>query len=471
MRIFDFYFIIKMKSPLRYPGGKTRAIASLTYIFETYYTSGMHYGVLLSPFCGGCSFEFSICKRFPYMCLNDKFLPLINFFKQCQTNREELVDELEDALGKIDKDDFLKYRSEIMKDGVDDLTKAFMYFIINRCSFSGATLSGGFSEESSEKRFTQSSIDNIKALDLSRSEFTALDFKDFMKKYDAEDAFIFCDPPYLLQKDKNKLYGENGDLHESFDHEGFHDVITKAKGQWMITYNDSPKIKEMYKDYTIIPASWSYGMNANKKSSEIIIINKQLHKGGIPHITGNIFEVETQKYFIDKGFRVERHGGSTTDPDIIVYDKDNNEYCVECKTSLKGCDLKECKLNYVENKYICQNDNEYLCKLINNNMPDNLFNCKSIPKGISSTKWNEIKRPTFSDMYVNVDDLDLSEIIQCTYIHIQDVGMFKLKDDDPLELEVPKFVQKYKIRYYVKNHSSSKSSKANLSAVATIRIQ
>ena len=110
-------------------------------------------------------------------------------------------------------------------------------------------------------------------------------------------------------------------------------------------------------------------------------------------------------------------------------------------------------------------------KLINDNMPDNLFNCKSIPKDISSTKWNEIKRPTFSDMYVNVDDLDLSEIIQCTYIHIQDVGMFKLKDDDPLELEVPKFVQKYKIRYYVKNHSSSKSSKANLSAVATIRIQ
>lgn len=39
-----------------------------------------------------------------------------------------------------------------------------MYFIINRCSFSGATLSGGFSLESSQKRFTTSSIERIKKI-------------------------------------------------------------------------------------------------------------------------------------------------------------------------------------------------------------------------------------------------------------------------------------------------------------------
>ena len=41
-----------MKSPLRYPGGKTRAIEKLYNIVNKYYGNPEY---LLSPFCGGCS--------------------------------------------------------------------------------------------------------------------------------------------------------------------------------------------------------------------------------------------------------------------------------------------------------------------------------------------------------------------------------------------------------------------------------
>jgi DNA adenine methylase len=40
----------------------------------------------------------------------------------------------------------------------DILQQSIQYFIINKCSFSGSTLSGGYSQEASNKRFTQSSI-------------------------------------------------------------------------------------------------------------------------------------------------------------------------------------------------------------------------------------------------------------------------------------------------------------------------
>jgi len=33
----------------------------------------------------------------------------------------------------------------------NDFIQGYKYFVINRCSFSGATLSGGFSTESSKK--------------------------------------------------------------------------------------------------------------------------------------------------------------------------------------------------------------------------------------------------------------------------------------------------------------------------------
>ena len=51
---------------------------------------------------------------------------------------------------KINKNDFVKYRNTIINE-TNNLEQANMYFIINRSSFSGATLSGGFSEDASKK--------------------------------------------------------------------------------------------------------------------------------------------------------------------------------------------------------------------------------------------------------------------------------------------------------------------------------
>ena len=179
----------------------------------------------------------------------------------------------------VSKEDFHKYRESVQvlpKNNTQKIDQAFYYFIINRCSFSGATLSGGFSEEASKKRFTQSSIDRLKKLDLINIDFTNKDFEEIInntgKKYDKKKKFIFLDPPYYLQKG-SKLYGTKGDMHENFDHEKLFNCLNSNKNNnWMMTYNDSEYIRELYKDYKIIETNWKYGMNKSKESSEIIII-------------------------------------------------------------------------------------------------------------------------------------------------------------------------------------------------------
>lgn len=93
---------------------------------------------------------------------------------------------------------------------VDPLQQAIQYFIINRCSFSGAPLSGGFSLESSQKRYMPSSVDRIEHLDFDRSKFYNLDFEPFMESYFREGSLLFLDPPYYLEN--SRLYGTNGDL-------------------------------------------------------------------------------------------------------------------------------------------------------------------------------------------------------------------------------------------------------------------
>lgn len=451
-----------MKSPLRYVGGKSRAIIALDYIFNHYYNN--QYTTLISPFCGGASWEFHLVDRFQEIHINDKFSPLTNFYVQCKENKDALIHELTNLIGKITKNLFSEFREKIMTEA-NPLRKAVMYFVINRCSFSGATLSGGFSEEASKERFTESAINNICQLNLEKYVIHCEDGCDFVSKLSSmiPNAFIYCDPPYMLSSGKNKLYGNRGDLHENFDHKRFHDVIAQIKQDWIITYNDSKEIRDMYSDFTIIPASWAYGMNASKKSSEIIILSTKLPQGGIPHISGNMYEMECMQYFTDKGLSCKRFGGSSRAPDIVV-SKDNKAIIVECKSTLKGTDYKEFKLDYIDGKYSCSN------KLINQYIPKDLFNNAQLPKGISSVEWNRIKKPTFSDVYVEDVKITISDIIDASYIFINNAGKYKVSEDDPLNFDLPIFNFKFKLRFYIKNHSSSKAKVCNISPVVTVRV-
>ena len=147
--------------------------------------------------------------------------------------------------------------------------RACMYYALNRSSFSGATLSGGYSQQAADKRFTQSSIDRLRNFLCPFLTVKQADFTDSLRRHD-DETFIYADPPYLLEK--STLYGERGSTHKDFDHESFAEEI-KKKNNWVISYNPHPEILELYKDYKIVYPEWAYGMSTDKKSKEILILN------------------------------------------------------------------------------------------------------------------------------------------------------------------------------------------------------
>jgi len=258
------------KSPLRYPGGKTRACSKIDDILNENFDIN-DFDNIVSPFFGGGSFEFHIQNKYDLNIIaNDKFKPLYNFWMTCKSDNGKLCKRLTEQIDLVDKQQFKDLRKQIMT--VDnEFLQAYMYFIINRCSFSGATLSGGFSQESSKKRFTLSSINKIRQLKLDKFNLYNLDFEEFINNLDDDKRnLIFLDPPYYLEK-ASKLYGNNGDLHDTFNHNKLYECISK-KENWIMSYNNCDYIKNLYKDYKIVPTNWSYGMNKSKKSSEIIII-------------------------------------------------------------------------------------------------------------------------------------------------------------------------------------------------------
>jgi DNA adenine methylase len=232
--------IINNISPLRYPGGKTRACLKLDTILNDNFNI-KNITTIISPFFGGGSFEFYLQNKYNFdIICNDKFKPLYSFWNTCKNNKNTLTTLLYNE-NLVTKEEFTQYRNKIMLEN-DEMKQAFYYFIINRCSFSGATLSGGFSTEASKKRFTTSSIDRIKSLSLLKFQIYNMDFEPFINEnYNKPNTLLFLDPPYYLEK-ASKLYGNNGDMHDTFDHQQLFNVLSNKKN-WIVTYNHCKFIK------------------------------------------------------------------------------------------------------------------------------------------------------------------------------------------------------------------------------------
>ena len=254
-----------MKSPLRYPGGKTRAVK----ILEKYVPHGAH--TVVSPFFGGGSFEIALARSGLHVKANDLFFPLYTFWSTLQKHPEALEQKVREYM-PVSKDTFHSLRHGISScEGPIDI--AASYFIINRCSFNGSTFCGGYSQAAASGRLTESSLQTLRDIQLDAFEFSCLDACDFLAKCpEKPGVFVYADPPYYIS---SYIYGKDGDLHEAFDHEKFARTIKKRK-DWVLSYNDCEYIRQLYSDCTIHEEKWSYGMNASKASSEIVITSCKL---------------------------------------------------------------------------------------------------------------------------------------------------------------------------------------------------
>ena len=174
----------------------------------------------------------------------------------------------------LPKEDFKLLRDELREAERFSYTNAAKFYAINRSSFSGATFSGGWSKRASYARFTDSSIDRIYNFREPNITVNCEDFKTSINGH--PDAFLYCDPPYLLERDKALLYGDNGSTHAGFDHRALCDILSQRSG-WVLSYNDCEEIRDLYNNYEIREAEWAYGMKniggkKMGKSSELLII-------------------------------------------------------------------------------------------------------------------------------------------------------------------------------------------------------
>ncbi len=95
---------------------------------------------------------------------------------------------------------------------------------------------------------------------------------DFRQSISMHDCLIYADPPYLIDM---ALYGNKGDGHRGFDHHALADMLNR-RGNFVLSYNECDEVKQMYAMHQFEYPEWKYGMSANKKSREMLIISNDI---------------------------------------------------------------------------------------------------------------------------------------------------------------------------------------------------
>lgn len=268
----------EIKSPLRYPGGKSRAIQRMKYLLPA------EFDEYREPFVGGGSFFIYLKQKRPNLkvWINDLNPELYYFWKCAQIDSEELAREvLKVKKERLNGQELFDELLSIEKESLTDFERAVRFFVLNRITFSGVVESGGYSKHAFESRFTVSAIERVSKLGqlLEGIKITHLDYRKLLEDGDNR-IFTFLDPPYF-KATKSRLYGKNGILHTNFNHDEFAHEMKKCKHSWLITYDDSPEIRTNFSFAKIYEWELQYGMNNYKqgkaeKGSELFISNYKL---------------------------------------------------------------------------------------------------------------------------------------------------------------------------------------------------
>lgn len=251
---------VNIKSPLRYPGGKSRAVDLVLKLIPKKTTT------LCSPFFGGGSIEINCAAKGMEVQGYDVFTPLVEFWQCLLSSPARLADGVEKYYPLEKKMFYELQNTQTTFKGKYE--RAAIFYVLNRASFSGATLSGGMSP--GHPRFTPSSIQRLRDFRLDRIAINKADFLESIPLH--KNDFLYLDPPYLIPQ---ALYGENGNTHKNFNHKALRETL-KNRESWILSYNNSPEIHRLYKGHTFLYPSWKYGMSTDKNSKEVLILSHDI---------------------------------------------------------------------------------------------------------------------------------------------------------------------------------------------------
>ena len=275
-----------LKTPLRYPGGKSRACTKMGQFFPDL----REYVEFREPFLGGGSVAIHVSKLYPHLkiTVNELYEPMINFWMNLQMFGDELTKELKNLKITNCNQDSARCLFAEMKDVINDskysnLERAVAFYVVNKCSFSGLTESSSFSAQASDSNFSMRGIEKLPEYSEIISHWHINSYSyEYCFRTDIHDGlFMYLDPPYDI---KDNLYGKKGAMHKSFDHDKFAaDCDVHNDTNMLISYNSDQLVKDRFKNWKASEFKLTYTMRSvgeymrdQQERKELLLFNYEL---------------------------------------------------------------------------------------------------------------------------------------------------------------------------------------------------
>ncbi|ASN68308.1 putative modification methylase dpniia [uncultured Caudovirales phage] len=200
--------------------------------------------------------------------INDIDKELINLFKMIKYHAPEIERQLEyEFSGRDIFEEYKNYSIEYLT----EINRAvrFLYLITQSFAGKGGTYGYGTTSKPKPQIFYKNTLNDLK--DRLRNTYVEnLSFEKIIDKYDRPHTFFFADPPYL------DTCGYGNEFEEK-EHLLLRDNLINLKGKFLLTINDHPKIRELYKDFNFKEVEVGYSISrekeGRKKYKELIITN------------------------------------------------------------------------------------------------------------------------------------------------------------------------------------------------------
>lgn len=226
---------------LSWPGGKSRHLKRLL----PHIPAGAGY---IEAFAGGCALLLAKPKS-RLEVVNDINGDLVNLYRVAANHPDELARKLRE-LPPASRAQIDHTRQLLQTRGcLTDIQRAALFLHLNKTSFAGSGTSLAVVRNPAGRAFmgTEALIERVRTF---QERFNAvvieqLDYQRLLKNYDHPDNFIFLDPPYGVSNIRNYDGWSDEQL------TGFRDRVTTLKSRWIVTLDDSPINRTLWKGHDV----------------------------------------------------------------------------------------------------------------------------------------------------------------------------------------------------------------------------
>ena len=266
-------------SPLRYPGGKGKLAPFMGLMINK---MNIKNGTYIEPFAGGAGVALMLLMEgyVDDIVINDYDKAIYSVWRAIISEPENLVDRILDT--PINIDEWKKQKEIYVEQNKKySLDLAFATFFLNRTNRSGILKGGpigGFEQTGNygiDARYNaEKLVERIRAVAKYKKHIKVynkeiVSFIESVLPNYGQNSMTYFDPPY---------FNKGPELYKNFfdkeDHAKIAQLILNGvPGNWIITYDDSPEIIELYKQQCIRRYDLNYSAANTGKSSEVIVFN------------------------------------------------------------------------------------------------------------------------------------------------------------------------------------------------------